>query len=257
MGRRRGRNDGRSCATNLMKGTKTELETREAEMEKLEKTDAEWQSGADARAVRGAAQEGHRARVHRRLLGREGRRHVPLRRLRPGAVQLRHQVRLRHRVAQLLGPGRRRQGRDAARQQPVDAAHRGRLCALRRPPGARLRRRPEPDRAALLHQLLRAGAGPRTTRAPRAEAPSSASPPGTAGSAPPIAAGAPASSSASGSLDRAVGPLAVLDQGDQGARERRRRCRSGCARGAAGRRARGDSGSRGGEPGSRWCSSTR
>ena len=29
-------------------------------------------SGADARAVRGAAQQGHRARLHRRLLGREG-----------------------------------------------------------------------------------------------------------------------------------------------------------------------------------------
>ena len=50
--------------------------------------------------------------------------------------------------------------RDPARQQPVHAAHRGRLRALRRPPGPRVRRRPEPDRPALLHQLLRAGARP-------------------------------------------------------------------------------------------------
>ena len=40
--------------------------------------------------------------------------------------------------------------------QPVHAAHRGALQELRRTPRPRVRRRPRADRAALLHQLLRA-----------------------------------------------------------------------------------------------------
>ena len=43
---------------------------------------------------------------------------------------------------------------DPARQLPVHAPHRGRLLALRRAPGARLRGRPRPDGPALLPQLL-------------------------------------------------------------------------------------------------------
>ena len=78
-------------------------------------------SGARAgrRRLRGAAQGRDRAAVHRRVRRREGRRHVPLRRLRRRAVQLGHEVRLRHRLAELHRPdGRRR--RRAAR---TDASH--------------------------------------------------------------------------------------------------------------------------------------
>ena len=175
-------------------------------MEKLKKIGRRVAGGADARAVRGAAPEGHRARLHRRLLGRQGRRHLPLRGLRPGAVQLRHQVRLRHRLAELLGPDGRRERRDPARQQPLHAPHRGRLRALRRPPGPRLRRRPEPDRPALLHQLLLAGPWTRRTRASSGAA--------AARRLPPIRRRSRVAERARQG-DRAVGALAVLEQRDQ------------------------------------------
>ena len=67
--------------------------------------------------------------------------HVPLRGLRGRAVQLRHQVRLGHRLAELHRAGRRRGRRAAPRQQPVHASHRGALPPLRWPSGPRLRRR--------------------------------------------------------------------------------------------------------------------
>ena len=49
-----------------------------------------------------------------------------------------------------VAAGRRR---DRDRPVDVDDADRGALPPLRRPPRPRLRRRPEPDRPALLHQL--------------------------------------------------------------------------------------------------------
>ena len=45
--------------------------------------------------------------------------------------------------------------------RPRDEAHRGPLLAVRRPPRARLRRRPEADRPALLHELGRDEVRPR------------------------------------------------------------------------------------------------
>ena len=76
-----------------------------------------------------------------------------LRRLRRRAVQLRHQVRLRHRLAELLRARGRRERRDPRGPQPRDGPHRGPVPPLRRPPRPRVRRRPQPDRPALLHQL--------------------------------------------------------------------------------------------------------
>ena len=75
--------------------------------------------------------------------------------LRPAALRLRDQVRLRHGLAELLGRrSRTRQRVDQVdRQRLVMRAHRGRVPPLRRPPGPRLRRRPEADRPALLHEL--------------------------------------------------------------------------------------------------------
>ena len=185
-----------------------------------------------------------------------------------GAVQLRHQVRLRHRLAELLRPDGPRDGRDPGRQQPLHEAHRGRLHALRRPPRPRLRRRPEPDRAALLHQLLLA-----RLRARR----SSASAPARRVSE--LADRLPRCSAAQ--LDRidlrGGSPAfaterrrrrgAARDRRRPAGRSRsarsacgrpRRRCRSACAATSGGRLGlRAGSGRRAGAPGSRSCSSTR
>ena len=70
-------------------------------------------------AVRGHPEGRHRAGVHRRVLGLPRPRHLPLHRLRRAAVQLRHQVRLRHGLAELLGADRPREGQAASRTAPT------------------------------------------------------------------------------------------------------------------------------------------
>ncbi len=77
--------------------------------------------------------------------------------VRERAVPLGRQVRLGHRLAELLRAGHRAGRRAAARQQPAHAPHRGRLPALRRSSRPCLRRRACPDGRPLLHQLVRAG----------------------------------------------------------------------------------------------------
>ena len=82
------------------------------------------------------------------------------------AVLVGPQVRQRHRLAQLLAAPAGRRGRDRGphlRHGP----HGGALRQLRRPSGTRVRRRPAPDRPALLHERRRAalhGAELRHTR---------------------------------------------------------------------------------------------
>ena len=66
------------------------------------------------------------------------------------------QVRLRHRLAELLGAARGGHVRDGDRRQLVHAPHRGGLRRLRRAPRPRVRRRPGADGPALLHELRRA-----------------------------------------------------------------------------------------------------
>src|SRR5262245_19672832 len=58
-----------------------------------------------ARAIPRRAPEGNRARFYRGLLGHEGRRYLLLCLLRATAVRQPDQVRLRHRLAELLGAG--------------------------------------------------------------------------------------------------------------------------------------------------------
>ena len=70
------------------------------------------------------------------------------------------EVRVGHGLAELLRTGRPRGRRDRDRPTWFMTRTEAHVRDLRRPPGPRLRRRPEPDRAALLHQLGGAGARP-------------------------------------------------------------------------------------------------
>ncbi|CAA9472079.1 MAG: Peptide-methionine (R)-S-oxide reductase MsrB, partial [uncultured Solirubrobacteraceae bacterium] len=110
--------------------------------------------GAHSGPIRGPSTGRHRAGVHRPLLERARRRHLPLRGLRDRALQLGHQVRLGHRLAQLHRAGGGRGGRDARGQRLRHGAHRSGLPHLRRTPRARVPgRSARPGRPALLHQL--------------------------------------------------------------------------------------------------------
>ncbi|CAA9279714.1 MAG: Peptide-methionine (R)-S-oxide reductase MsrB, partial [uncultured Acetobacteraceae bacterium] len=107
--------------------------------------------GLVARAVPRAARARHGAAGLQPAQRREARRHLPLRRLRRGAVRRRHEVRERHRLAELLGAHRGR-GRHPDRPQPVHDAHGSPLRPLRRAPRPRLPGRAEAHRPALLHE---------------------------------------------------------------------------------------------------------
>ena len=98
---------------------------------------------------------GDRARRDEPPQPREAPGHVRVCRVPRAALPRRGEVRERHRVAELLraDPGR---ARDPARLQALLAAHRVPLRTLRRAPGARVRRRPRADGAALLQQRRRA-----------------------------------------------------------------------------------------------------
>src|SRR5918911_3912298 len=76
--------------------------------------------------------------------------------LRGAALQLGDKVQLRHGLAELLGAGERGERRDRGGPRLLYAPHGGSLRRVRGTPGPRLRRRPRPDRQALLHKLRRA-----------------------------------------------------------------------------------------------------
>jgi hypothetical protein len=102
---------------------------------------------------------GPRARRLEPARPRASPRHLRLRRLRPAAVRLGHQVRQRHRLAELLSAAaQRRRHPTEDRTFRVMPPHRSALPPLRRPSRPRLRRRPEADRPALLHERRRAAA---------------------------------------------------------------------------------------------------
>ena len=73
---------------------------------RIEKTDQQWRQELTPEAYEVLRHKRHRAPLHRRLRPHQGRRRLPLRRLRRGAVPLRHQVRLGHRLAELHRPRR-------------------------------------------------------------------------------------------------------------------------------------------------------
>ena len=79
---------------------------------------------------------------------------LPLRRLRHAAVRVRHQVRRRLRLAELLGAGQQPDVIERVRRhEPRHGAHRSALHQLRLAPRPRVRGRAAADRRALLHQL--------------------------------------------------------------------------------------------------------
>ena len=95
---------------------------------KIQKSDAEWRANLTPDPVPRPPREGDRARVHGRPVGRAPVRHLPLCRLRRRAVPLRGEVRVGHRLAELLRPeGRRRRG-DQVRPLVADDEDRG-VCA--------------------------------------------------------------------------------------------------------------------------------
>ena len=67
--------------------------------------------------------------------------------------EIRRQVRLRLRLAEFYGARRGQPCRRGARCQPRHGPHRGLVLEVQRPSRPRLRRRPRPDRPALLHQF--------------------------------------------------------------------------------------------------------
>ncbi len=71
----------------------------------------------------------HRAPVQRRVRVLQGQRHVPLRRVRRRALLLGHQVRLRHRLAELHRAGDRRRASSSRGSLARHAAHRGHVQA--------------------------------------------------------------------------------------------------------------------------------
>ena len=124
---------------------------------KVEKSDAEWRAQLTPEQYEVVRQKGTERAFTGKFWDHHERGRLHLRRVRRAAVRLRRQVRVRLRLAELLRAARREQRRDRGRRQPLHAPHRGALRVVRRAPRPRLRRRPAPDRPALLHQLREPG----------------------------------------------------------------------------------------------------
>ena len=96
---------------------------------KIEKSEQEWREQLTPEQYEVTRKAGTERAFTGPYVDEKARGHVPLRRLRHRAVLLRHQVRLRHRLAQLHRARQPRARRAAPRQQPLHEAHRGRLQA--------------------------------------------------------------------------------------------------------------------------------
>ena len=129
----------------------------------VEKTDEEWRQELTPEEYRVLRQAGHRASVHRRVLGHPHGRRLPVPRLRGGTVHQQREIRFALRLAVLLGAAGRRNRPLHPRPHPGHGAGRGPLRNLRFPPGPRVRGRGlrHPHGPALLHQLRLPEAGPR------------------------------------------------------------------------------------------------
>ena len=117
----------------------------------IEKSDADWRrlltsAQYDVLRRQGTEQPFSSALNHEKRKGT-----LRLRGLRPAAVLVGHQVRKRHRLAELLSAVAGR-GRNVRGSRLFHEAHRGALPPLRRPSRPCVRRRTAADRAALLHE---------------------------------------------------------------------------------------------------------
>lgn len=111
---------------------------------------------ADARAVPRDSAAGHGARLHGGVPRPPRAGHLPLRMLRSAAVFVGRQVRVGHGLAELFPAGGGGASGAAGGPRLRHGAHGGALRAVRRAPGARVRRWTAADGAALLHQFRRA-----------------------------------------------------------------------------------------------------
>src|SRR5437867_1039373 len=108
---------------------------------------------SDTRAVLRHATKGHGASIHGRVLEFEEAWHLSLRLLRPGTLQIRNQIRFRHRLAELLGTDPAGKRERTGRRQPVQSPCRGAVPTLQRTPRPRVPRWTGAYRVALLHEL--------------------------------------------------------------------------------------------------------
>ncbi len=98
--------DGKPTLVTIVKFSDAGERLEKVTTPKIVKTDAEWQQTAHAESVQHHATRRHRDGLHRRRLRSPRQRTLPLRLLRQCALQLGHEIRFRHRLAQLLGADR-------------------------------------------------------------------------------------------------------------------------------------------------------
>ncbi|MGY4350633.1 hypothetical protein ACVWXM_007126 [Bradyrhizobium sp. GM7.3] len=144
------------AAFRWLRASPAEAGEKAAQKFEIEKTDAEWRAQLTPQQYEILRKEGTERPGSSPLLKEHRKGVFACAGVRPAAVRLRHQIRERHGLAELL-PADRGQCRQDRGPHLRHAPHRGALPALRRPSRPRLRRRSEADRIALLHRRFRAG----------------------------------------------------------------------------------------------------
>ncbi len=134
-----------------------------SKVQRLELSDEEWRRRLTPQQFEVARKGGYGTGFHRYLLGRNRRWNLSLRMLRSAAVPVRHEIRFRHRLAELLGHYRQRRRLFPRRSQLRHGADGSVVQPVRRTFGSRVSRRPRADWVALLHELGVAAARSRRT----------------------------------------------------------------------------------------------